>query len=143
MHLFHSLNIKIGEKVQWVFSPIRKKWIVLSPEEEVRQKVVLFLTLQKKFPLQSMQEEREFEINGLKKRFDILVYNTQHQPFVLIECKADKKPLNDHSLEQIFSYIQFFKTPYFMFVNTEQCRLFFAEKQQLLEINPIPFFVDL
>lgn len=143
MQFTTSLNIKIINGKQCIFSLIRKKWLVLTPEEEVRQKLILFLIHQKQFPLALIQEEREFEINRQKKRFDLLVYNTKSLPLMLIECKAHKIPLNDNNFQQIFSYIQYLKTPYFMFANGLECRLFSSKNHQLIEINPIPFFVEL
>ncbi|MFY8019597.1 MAG: type I restriction enzyme HsdR N-terminal domain-containing protein [Bacteroidia bacterium] len=91
-----------------IFDPIRKKYVVLTPEEWVRQHVIQHLILDCKIPPSLIAIERAFEFNHLKKRFDILVFNNQAQPSILVECKSFDIELSSETLMQISTYNQVF-----------------------------------
>jgi hypothetical protein len=94
---------KKGEK-QYIFDVIRKKWLVLTSEEWVRQNFISFLVSTVNCPLSFLALEKEFELNGLKKRFDILIYDKGHQPWMLVECKEPNVPLSEEVLQQVLRY---------------------------------------
>jgi hypothetical protein len=103
---FPEANFKIkeeGEKAL-IFCAIRKVWLVLTEEEWVRQRFVQFLVEVMQYPLSFIALEKELMLNGLKKRFDVLVFSKDHQPLMLVECKAPEVPLNDEVLEQALRY---------------------------------------
>lgn len=89
---------------QYVFDCIRKMWLLLTEEEWVRQNFVNYLIHQLNYPATVIALEKEIWLNDLKKRFDILVYNNEHQPWMLIECKEPKVNLNDEVLHQVLRY---------------------------------------
>lgn len=99
-----KLNLKRDEKSVKYFDEVRKKWIVLTPEEYVRQHVLNYLTAVKSYPASRIGLEKELELNGSKKRFDIVVYSEDKNPFILVECKAPYIELTGEILEQALRY---------------------------------------
>ena len=89
---------------QYIFDAIRKTWLLLTEEEWVRQNFVRYLTSTLKYPSTIIALEKEIALNDLKKRFDILVYDKQHQPWMLVECKEPKVALNEDVLQQVLRY---------------------------------------
>ena len=99
-----SFKIRQENEQHYVFDALRKTWLLLTEEEWVRQNFIQYLVTELHYPSALIAQEKEIELNGLKKRFDVLVYNTEHQPWMLIECKAPGILLNDAALEQILRY---------------------------------------
>jgi hypothetical protein len=89
---------------EYIFDAIRKAWLLLTQEEWVRQNFVNYLINQLKYPSTVIALEKEIWLNDLKKRFDILVYDHEHKPWMLIECKEPKVQLNDEVLQQVLRY---------------------------------------
>ena len=71
-----------------IFDIVRKKYVVLTPEEWVRQHVVHYLVEKKGYAISRVAVEREIELYGLKRRFDIVVFDRSGNPWLLVECKA-------------------------------------------------------
>ncbi|MBC7652314.1 MAG: type I restriction enzyme HsdR N-terminal domain-containing protein [Deinococcales bacterium] len=87
-----------------IFDEMRKLWVRLTPEEWVRQNMLQYLLQTLQYPASLIAVEKELKIGELKKRFDILVYNTKHKPWLMIECKAMDIKLADIVLQQILRY---------------------------------------
>lgn len=87
-----------------IFDFIRKQWLILNEEEWVRQNFVQFLVQEMKYPIELIGLEKEIQLGELKKRFDILVYNRDHKPWMLIECKAGDITLDENVLMQVLRY---------------------------------------
>ncbi|WP_215226330.1 type I restriction enzyme HsdR N-terminal domain-containing protein [Echinicola shivajiensis] len=87
-----------------VFDSLRKKYLVLTPEEWVRQHIIFYLVAYKKYPKSLFSLEKGVKYNKLNKRFDILVLNRQGKPFFLVECKAPEVKLNQNVVEQVCVY---------------------------------------
>jgi len=94
---------KEGDK-ELIFDSLRKKWLVLTPEEWVRQNFIQFLIQVKGYPSSLIAIEKEIQLGELKKRFDILVYNKDHQPWLMVECKTMDIAADEKVLEQILRY---------------------------------------
>lgn len=99
-----KLNIKNKENKQFIFDIIRKKYVVLTPEEWVRQHVVNYLINQKKYPKSIIAVEKQLTINTLKKRFDILVFDKKGTPELIVECKSPKIKITQDTFDQIARY---------------------------------------
>lgn len=99
-----GFRIKKEDGKEFIFDALRKKWLVLTPEEWVRQNFVQYLIKIKKYPASLIAIEKEIQLGELKKRFDILVYNNDHQPWMMIECKAGEIKLDDSVLQQVLRY---------------------------------------
>lgn len=113
----HLLETKSTNDKTYVMDPIRRKWIVVTPEEFVRQ-----LTLQYLFELASESKrlisvEKQIKVNGITKRFDILLYDDQANPYLLVECKAPKVPLTDQTFQQVSFYNVELKVPLLLITN--------------------------
>ena len=97
--------------------PIRKKNILLTDEELVRQNIILYLINDLNVPLSHIAVERGLTINKLKKRFDIVVYDKNGKINILIECKSPRVTLNQKSLDQLVIYNMELKSKYLMLSN--------------------------
>ncbi len=93
----------IGDKTE-VFDHVRRKWLLMTPEEQVRQLFVLYLLNVKHIPLSHISVEKAIAVNGLTKRYDIVVYDAQLKPMVVIECKAPDVEITQCVLEQAGCY---------------------------------------
>ena len=102
---FPKNKVKIVQRdgVNEVFDPIRKKWLLLTPEEWVRQNFLQFL-FQKEYPSSLIAIEKEITLGELKKRCDIVVYNRDMQPWMIIECKEMTVQLSEKTISQILRY---------------------------------------
>src|SRR5688572_11029983 len=90
-----QFQIKQDGGKDMIFDPLRKKWLLLTPEEWVRQNFVQYLIRVKKYPATLIAQEKMIILGELKKRFDILVYDTDHRPWMMIECKAPAIKLDE------------------------------------------------
>ena len=97
-------RIKEENGKEMIFDIIRKQWLLLNKEEWVRQNFIQFLVQELKYPLQLIAVEKEIQLGDLKKRFDILVYDRDHKPWMLIECKAGEIDLDEEVLYQVLRY---------------------------------------
>jgi hypothetical protein len=89
---------------EWLFDPHRKKWLVLTPEEWVRQNFMQYLVQVQHYPCTLIALEKEIWLGELKKRFDILVYNKEHKPWMIVECKAPSIALTEETVMQALRY---------------------------------------
>ena len=91
--------------VEQVFDPIRKKWVAFTEEEKVRQFFILRLINELKIPVSHISVERKITLNGLTKRYDIVVYKAA-VPWMVAECKAPHIPLTQEVVDQAGRYNQ-------------------------------------
>lgn len=87
-----------------IFDVIRKKFVVLQPEEWVRQHCIHYLLIEKKYPKSLINVEKELYINGLKKRYDIVVYKSDGSLNLIVECKAPSIRISQKTFDQIAQY---------------------------------------
>jgi len=87
-----------------IFDTIRKSWLVLTEEEWVRQNFVNYLVTGLGYPAAVIALEKEIRLHELRKRFDILVYDREHRPWMLVECKEPAVPLSEDVLQQVLRY---------------------------------------
>lgn len=99
-----DFRIKKEGGKEFIFDSLRKKWLVLTPEEWVRQNFIQYLIKIKNYPASLIAIEKEIQLGELKKRFDILVYDNNHQPWMMIECKAAEVKLDEAVLQQALRY---------------------------------------
>ena len=95
-----------------IFDPVRKKWIVLTPEEWVRQHVINTLIAYQDVPAGLIAIEKGFKFNTRTYRADIVIYNTNRKPVLIIECKAPDVKISQAVFEQIFRYNLVLKVPF-------------------------------
>ena len=100
-----------------IFSKLRKKFIILTPEEWVRQHCVMYLIHEKNISPQLMNEEKQVIVNGLSKRYDIVVYNPNGQINVVVECKSPEVNITQEVFDQIARYNLSLDAKYLMLTN--------------------------
>lgn len=127
-----GFRLKSSENKVLIFDVIRKKFVVLQPEEWVRQHVVHFLIKEKKYPISHINVEKQLKINGLTKRYDIVIYNSNGSIEVLVECKAPKVKVTQSTFDQIARYNMQLQANYLMVtngLNHYYCQMNLEEKQ--------------
>ena len=99
-----DVRIKKNKDKTYIFDAFRKKWVVVSPEEWVRQHVLHYLVSIIKISPSKIAVEKELQLNDLKKRFDIVVYNNLLKPLLIVECKAPYVQLDQNTIAQAQRY---------------------------------------
>ncbi len=99
-----AFRIKEEEGKELIFDDIRKQWVRLTPEEWVRQNFVQYLLQELHYPAAYISIEKEIKLGELKKRFDLLVFDSMHKPWLMLECKAMDVDLTQQTVEQIVRY---------------------------------------
>lgn len=112
-----EFSVKKIDNAPYIFDEIRKKYVRITPEEWVRQHIVKFLIQYKKYPQSLMKLEVSLKMYGLHKRADIVCYNSQGQPLLVIECKAPDVAINEHVFQQISRYNIVLQAPYLFVSN--------------------------
>lgn len=100
----YTFKIKSNENKMLIFDNLRKKYVVLTPEEWVRQHFVEFLIKEKKYPVSLIAIEKQLTINNRKKRTDILIFNSAGSPNIIVECKAPSIKITQDTFDQIARY---------------------------------------
>jgi hypothetical protein len=113
----YSFRFKNSENKVSIFDVIRKKFIILTPEEWVRQHTIQFLLHVKNYPLSLLNVEKLIKVNDLKKRYDIVVFKPTGEIQLLIECKAPEVPITQTVFDQIARYNIILKAEYLMVTN--------------------------
>ena len=135
-------RFKNSENKVAIFDEIRKKFIILTPEEWVRQHVVHYLLQDKKYPKSYINVEKIIKINNLNKRYDIVVYQPNGDVFLLIECKAPEVTINQQTFDQIARYNLVLNAKYLMVsngLNHYFCQMDF-ENQKYIFLKELPEF---
>jgi|TARA_B110000908_G_scaffold71174_1_gene85855 type I site-specific restriction endonuclease len=109
--------MKTEQGSRQIFDPVRKKMVKLDPEEWVRQNLIQFLNKDKNYPISLMAVEKGLTVNKLSKRFDILCYNNDSKPLLLVECKAPSVKISQAAFDQISIYNLQFKVPFLLVSN--------------------------
>src|SRR6266487_2935816 len=97
----HQFKTKTENGIEFIFDAFRKRWLNLTPEEWVRQNILQYITITKQYPASLIAVEKEFFLGELKKRCDIVVYDRNSLPWMIIECKEMNALLNSKVLEQV------------------------------------------
>lgn len=136
----YSFKIKSTENNYYIFDVIRKKYIMLTPEEWVRQHVVHYLIYTKSYPISYINVEKAFTINGLTKRYDVVVFNSDGSIHLLVECKKPEVAISQEVFDQIARYNLKLNANFLMVTNGLQhiySKLDF-EKQRYEFLSDIP-----
>lgn len=113
----YSFRFKNNENKTYIFDVIRKKFLVLTPEEWVRQHVLQFFLQHKGYPLSFINVEKLVKVNGTQKRYDIVVYRNDGSIFLLVECKAPEVTITQQTFDQIARYNLTLNASYLMVTN--------------------------
>ena len=138
----YKFRIKSTKNKYAIFDIIRKKYVSLTPEEWVRQHIIHFLVEEKKYPLSLIGIEKKLTINKLTKRTDILVFNTEGLPHIIVECKAPSVNITQNAFDQIARYNLKLNANYLMVSNGldhYSCKMDF-EKEAYVFLENIPAY---
>ncbi|MEM0517314.1 MULTISPECIES: type I restriction enzyme HsdR N-terminal domain-containing protein [Aequorivita] len=100
----YSFRFKSSENKTLVFDEIRKKFVILTPEEWVRLHVVQFLLKEKNYPKSLINVEKQLKLNNTTKRYDVVVYKNDGSIFLIVECKAPSIQITQLTFDQIARY---------------------------------------
>ena len=134
----HPYRIKTEGERSVIFDDIRKSWVILTPEEWVRQNFIQWMVQVMKYPSAMIAVEKEIKVHELSKRFDILVYDSSHTPWMMIECKAQTVPLTEKVLMQVLRYNIAVPVPFLVITNGVDCRVVKKEENELKWVKIFP-----
>jgi hypothetical protein len=132
----YAFRFKNSENKVAIFDEIRKKFVILTPEEWVRQHVVQYFLLEKKYPKSLINVEKILKINGLTKRYDVVVFNSDGSIFILVECKAPEIKISQNTFDQIARYNLTLKAQYLMLTNGQNhyfCQMDFENEKYIFQ----------
>lgn len=127
----YPFKIKSSEQISEIFDAVRKKYVILTPEEWVRQHVIRYLTEELQYPASLLAVELNLLLNGLRKRCDVVAHNKNGAPFLIVECKAPTVKLTQKVFDQIARYNIVLRVRYLMVSNgmeTYCCDVNFEEQ---------------
>ncbi|MCM8568134.1 type I restriction enzyme HsdR N-terminal domain-containing protein [Gramella jeungdoensis] len=113
----YSFRFKNNQNKIAVFDDLRKKFVILTPEEWVRQHCVKFLQIEKKYPLSLINVEKQLKVAGLTKRYDVVVFEPNGNIQIIVECKAPSVKITQEVFDQIARYNLSLKADFLMVTN--------------------------
>ncbi len=113
----YSFNIKSEKDSHEIFDPCRSKWVVLTPEEWVRQNIIKYLTEELGYPIGLIATEMSIKLSSRIRRCDIVVHSRDGQPVLIVECKAPEVSLNQNSFDQVNRYNWALGVPFLIISN--------------------------
>lgn len=137
-------QLKSNENKTLIFDKVRKKHVVITPEEWVRQHFSNYLISVKKYPISLIAIEKQIKLNSLTKRFDILVFKNDGSPFILVECKAPEVDIDQKTFDQIARYNLEIRAEFLVITNGMKhycCQMDFASEKYIF-LNNIPDFLS-
>lgn len=122
-----------------VFDPLRKQYVALTPEEQVRQKMLHYLVETRKLPAGLIAVEYSIKVNNLPKRADIVVFNNLGEPQMIVECKAETVPITEKVLDQAIRYYSGLKVKYLTLTNGKTMFCYKVEEGRIETLSEFPF----
>ena len=136
----YPFKIKALHGKDQIFDPFRKTWVLLTPEEWVRQNLLQYLVQNLQYPSSLIAVEKEIKLGELSKRFDIVVYKNE-MPWMIIECKEAKVALNEKTMEQILQYQQVLRAQYLFMSNGHETMGAKIESGKLQALQNFPEYL--
>ena len=126
-----------------MFDPLRKRYCTLTPEEEVRQKVLCMLVEQLGVPAGLLAVEYSVKVNGMDKRCDAVVFGHDGTPLMIVECKAASVKITQGTLEQAVRYYSALHPRCLMLYNGRDCYCFKTGNGKLSALDHVPVYAEL
>jgi hypothetical protein len=126
-----------------VFDPLRRRFVALTPEEEVRQKVLYLLVEQLHVPAGLVAVEYTVKVNGLDKRADAVVFGTEGRPLMIVECKAPSVALTQAVLEQALRYHSALQPQFLLLSNGATTYCLKVEGRTVHPMDHLPEFSEM
>ncbi len=139
------MKIREEDEKRFVFDSVRKKWVVLTPEEIVRQHFIAYLINQKDYPATHISNEASISLNSMHRRCDSVVYDNFCTPKVIIEYKAPTIKINSKIFAQISRYNIVLKVDYLIVSNgiKHYCVKMDYEHNSYIILENIPSYNEL
>lgn len=132
--------IRSAEGKEQIFCRSRKKWVVLTPEEWVRQNFLNYLEMVLEFPMSLIAVEKQLQVESLDRRFDMVVFDRTGQPFMVVECKEMETPLTEEVLSQALRYNIPLRAPVLVLTNGIHCVAFHFDGSVPSVLSEIPSY---
>jgi len=143
-----------GDRLQWfkteeregrnyVFDPLRRRLVLLTPEEMVRQRALYLLVEYLKVPAGLIAVEYSLKVNGLDKRADPVVFGADGRPLMIVECKAGSVPLTQAVLEQAVRYHSTLRPRYLLLTNGTVTYCYQVEGQSMSPLDHLPDYGEM
>ena len=138
----YELKLKTVEEKTHIFDVVRKKYLLLTPEEWVRQNFIHYLNKEKNYPLGLMGVEKMVKYNSLKTRADIVLYNTEGKANIIVECKSPEVKITQDTFYQIAKYNSQLKVQYLIVTNgmKHYCCKMDYETNEITFLEEIPVY---
>lgn len=133
-----QFRIRQGKKGDEIFDTFRKKWVLLTPEEWVRQTLLAFMVQQHQYPPALIAVERGLKVGELNRRFDAVIYNRSGKPFMLVECKAPGETIEDAAVAQLLAYQSVLGATYILLSNGHTTRCWQIAGNGVIEVSDFP-----
>lgn len=130
-------SIKSENGREYIFCLIRKKWLVITPEEWVRQNCLLYLTEILKYPASLIAVEKQLLLSDVKKRFDIVVFDSLAKPLILVECKEMNEKLTESVLFQALNYFKEIQSRFLVITNGNHTIAYEKRGEEFVETESI------
>ncbi|MCC6287049.1 MAG: type I restriction enzyme HsdR N-terminal domain-containing protein [Chitinophagaceae bacterium] len=134
----YSYKIEFRDNKKMIFDIVRKLWVNLTPEEWVRQNFLQYLIQVKQYPPALISVEKEIYLGELKKRCDIVIYNRNGEPYMLVECKAMDVALSTKTIDQVLRYNISIPVNHIIITNGAYCFAFERTNEKFAELRNIP-----
>lgn len=142
------------QKLQWfktelregktlVFDPLRRRFVALTPEEEVRQKVLYLLVEHLHVPAGLVAVEYSVKVNGMDKRCDVVVFDTNGRPLMVVECKAQSVKITAKTLDQAVRYYAALQPRFLLLYNGHDCHCLKVENGALQSMDHLPDYAEM
>jgi hypothetical protein len=132
-----DFKIKQRNNKEIIYDEIRHSWIVLTPEEWVRQNFIQYLLQTKKYPASLIAVEKEIAVGELRKRFDLVIYKNA-QPWMIVECKQMGVPLSHNTISQVLSYNSKIQAKYIAVTNGNNTVLWQIQLDKIIDAIAFP-----
>ena len=139
----HWFNTEIREGKTYVFDPLRNRFVLLTPEEKVRQGVLRYLVEQKGVPRGLLAVEYSIKVNGLDKRCDAVVFSKDGKPLMIVECKAPDVLLTPNTLAQALRYYSALYPRFLLLSNGSVTNCFQVKKGSLRVMDFVPNYAEM
>ena len=134
----YRYKIERKDNKEVIFDIVRKQWVNLTPEEWVRQNFLQYLIQVKQYPPSLISVEKEIHLGELRKRCDIVIYNKNGEPYIIVECKAMDVALNNKTFDQILRYNISMPVQYLVVTNGAYCFAFERNNRKFNTLEKIP-----
>ncbi|MFT4016152.1 MAG: type I restriction enzyme HsdR N-terminal domain-containing protein [Agriterribacter sp.] len=138
----YRYKIELRDNREMIFDIVRKLWVNLTPEEWVRQNFLQYLIQVKQYPPSLISVEKEIYLGELKKRCDIVIYNRNGAPYIMVECKAMDVELSTKTIDQILRYNLSIPVNYLIITNGLYCFAFERSSEKFSALGNIPSWKD-